>query len=101
MVVHALRTLSGTRYGQIVAYTCEPLYIKTSGDLVRTCTANGTWNGTVPVCKGTCIHRRTQTYITIKYRVPDVVDNKQLPYNQPKMKIRIQILSTSQLQKIS
>ena len=33
-----------------VTYTCNIGYELTSGDVTRTCQANGRWTGTVPIC---------------------------------------------------
>ena len=37
-------------YNSQVTYTCQTGYEKTSGSLTRTCQADGSWNGTAPVC---------------------------------------------------
>uniref|UniRef100_A0A673GR16 CUB and sushi domain-containing protein 3-like n=1 Tax=Sinocyclocheilus rhinocerous TaxID=307959 RepID=A0A673GR16_9TELE len=53
---------SGLRFGedftigQNVTYSCQPGYVMENGSFViRTCTHNGTWSGTLPTCQGvTC-----------------------------------------------
>ena len=37
-------------YNTAVTYTCNTGYELTSGDLTRTCHADGSWTGTTPVC---------------------------------------------------
>lgn len=51
---------SGLRFGedftigQNVTYSCQPGYLMENGSFViRTCTHNGTWSGTLPTCQGT------------------------------------------------
>ena len=39
-------------YDTSITYTCDLSYNNTSGDLVRTCQADGQWSGDAPVCTG-------------------------------------------------
>ena len=39
-------------FGNTVQYTCVTGYEHASGDLTRTCQANGSLTGTAPVCTG-------------------------------------------------
>ena len=42
----------GTEYQSTALYTCDSGYERGSGDLARTCGADGTWSGSEPVCAG-------------------------------------------------
>ena len=39
-------------YGTSITYECNLAYNLTAGDLIRTCQADATWSGDVPVCLG-------------------------------------------------
>ena len=43
-------TLSGTTPGSTATYQCDFSYEITSGDEIRNCQNNGTWDGTEPTC---------------------------------------------------
>ena len=42
-------TTSGNTVGDVAMYNCGPDY-ELVGDDMRTCLADGTWNGSVPIC---------------------------------------------------
>ena len=44
--------LNGVSYQSIAVYTCNIGYMRTQGDMLRTCSAAGTWSGSEPVCSG-------------------------------------------------
>lgn len=51
--------------GQNVTFLCQPGYVMAGGDnsVTITCTSNGTWSGTVPVCQGKYqLHMHTLSY---------------------------------------
>ena len=50
-VNHTNVTLDSTEYEGKVSYACVVGYNHTSGDLNRTCQADGKWSGDVPVCQ--------------------------------------------------
>ena len=43
----------GNTAGAIAAYTCDSGF-ELVGPSERTCQINGQWNGSAPVCRGTC-----------------------------------------------
>ena len=42
----------GVEYQSTATYTCDSGYERSSGDLQRDCSADGTWTGNEPVCVG-------------------------------------------------
>ena len=45
-------TLSDNSYQHVVTYSCQYGYKLTGGNLTRTCLADRTWDGVLPVCTG-------------------------------------------------
>lgn len=43
---------NGPEYQSTAVYTCDNGYERSSGNLERTCEADGTWSGSEPVCSG-------------------------------------------------
>ena len=51
LVSNTTRNLTnGLQQGSAVHYTCNNGFVHSSGDLIRTCTSSGTWNGMAPIC---------------------------------------------------
>ncbi|XP_013412167.1 uncharacterized protein LOC106174934 isoform X2 [Lingula anatina] len=48
---HTTEVVEGTDVGDNITYTCESGTTLTSGDLVRVCQSDRTWNGSAPVCE--------------------------------------------------
>ena len=60
-------SLNGTILGSIATYTCDPGFNLT-GDMERTCQANGDWSGSEPVCQSQFISKYlTFAYCSFKY----------------------------------
>ena len=51
-VANALFTEASKGIGATVTYVCDLGYIQNSGNMVRTCDNDGTWDGTLPSCTG-------------------------------------------------
>ncbi len=51
-VGNASRQIDVFQYGASVNYSCNTGFILLSGDVRRTCIANGNWSGSPPVCQG-------------------------------------------------
>ena len=50
----AVQHPNGVEFGSTATYTCDPGFEVSSGDLERTCSSDGTWSGTEPLCEGEC-----------------------------------------------
>ena len=63
-VENAYRSPQGSEYiyNTAVTYSCHQAYSHTGGDLVRTCQADKTFNGTAPTCESK-FSRKVHVYI--------------------------------------
>ena len=52
-------------YGSSITYKCDPGFNHTSGNLTRTCLANGHWSGSIPNCSGKeCLFKQRSFFIS-------------------------------------
>ncbi len=62
-VLHASKYGDTFTYGSSVRFDCYPNYELSSGELVLTCTSNGTWSSQLPTCK----YKRMYTVTILKF----------------------------------
>lgn len=59
----SVTTPSGTTFGEIATYACNPMYTLT-GTATRTCQADGQWSGVAPTCNPCVVQSTTLTAVT-------------------------------------
>ncbi len=73
------RTVYNMTYGSNVIYQCDMGYNHTSGDLVRTCSADGTWDGTQPDCQSKFFLSVSQIFTHYESKIINKMINVKYP----------------------